>query len=97
LTAPAATRFKRGDANTDGRINVADGVHVLSYLFGTREHLGCHDAADSNDDGRLDIADGIAVFRYLFIENRLLLPPIRFCGYDPTPDGLDCDRFDPCR
>ena len=85
-----AALFRRGDANLDGIVNVADALAVCLYIFRDRP-LGCRDAADANDDGRLNIADPISLLGYLFAGR---MPPptpgpaLRW--YDPTPDDLDC-------
>ena len=49
--------FHRGDANDDGRADIADGVFVLDWLFTEGRPPTCADAADMNDDERSDVAD----------------------------------------
>ena len=46
--------FLRGDANTDGEIDISDAIKTLSALFQGGPGLVCLDAADSNDDGDLE-------------------------------------------
>jgi hypothetical protein len=83
--------FKRGDANQDSRIDIADPVSVLEYLFAGRPGGSCQDAADANDDGSLDIADPIAILMYLFATPGQGIPePISRPGQDPTSDTLVC-------
>ncbi|OQC21888.1 MAG: Peptidase family C25 [Planctomycetes bacterium ADurb.Bin069] len=87
----ANSRFVRGDTNNDGRLNIADAIHLLTYLFDTGEGITCDDAADVNDDGKIDIGDPIKMLAYLFAGDRL--PPGTTPGQiqeDPTPDQLDC-------
>lgn len=61
-----------GDANADRRIDVADAVCILGYLFGASDDPGklylflCPDSSDVNGDGRTDIADAIALLSRLF-------------------------------
>ncbi|MFN0056971.1 MAG: hypothetical protein ACKVX7_00810 [Planctomycetota bacterium] len=90
---PTAARgdwtFKRGDANLDGSLNVADAIHGLSYLFSAGP-LTCRDALDSNDSGALDIADAIYLLSYLFSAGPQPPPPFGSCGIDLTADALDC-------
>ncbi len=94
--------FIRGDANADGRLNVADAVCILGFLFGAPEDpcaslvAACRDAADTNDDGKLDIADPVAVLGFLFGGSGALPPPSGACGVDGTEDPLDCKAFEPC-
>ena len=91
--------FKRGDANDDGGLNIADAIAILSFLFGGSEPPGCRDAGDANDDGQLNIADAIALLGHLFGGGGDLPPPFASCGADPTPEApqeLTCDRFESC-
>ncbi|MBT7640912.1 MAG: hypothetical protein HN598_10565, partial [Planctomycetes bacterium] len=88
--------FRRGDANGDGAMDIADGIIILGYLFGTST-LDCFDAADANDDGNLNIADAIATLSALF--NGGPLPPTpgpNNCDLDPTDDFLGCGSYDGC-
>lgn len=81
--------FIRGDANTDGLIEISDVAFTLTHLFQGGE-AECRDALDANDDGRVDLADGIFGLSYLFGSGELPPAPFAWCGVDPTPDGLDC-------
>ncbi len=84
-------RFIRGDANGDRRLDIADVMSVLIYLFdGRRGPLRCQDAGDANDDGRLNIADPVRILARLFLDGAPLDPPYPACGPDPTLDRLEC-------
>jgi hypothetical protein len=88
--------FRRGDANSDGAMDIADAIHGLGYLFGTSA-IDCLDAADANDDGNLNIADAISTLSALF--NGGPLPPTPGpvnCDLDPTDDFLQCGGYDDC-
>ena len=87
--SPVDARFLRGDANRDGKRDVADAIKILGYLFSS-DPLKCLDAADANDDGRIDIADAIRLLGTLFGGAGPLPPPYTAPGPDPTPDLLDC-------
>lgn len=99
---PIAQVFKRGDANVDGGLNIADAVYILSNLFppaGGPPGLSCQDSADANDDGGLNIADAIALLGNLFPTGgpAPLPAPFGACGPDPTDaDPLDCASYPPC-
>ena len=99
---PAGTRFVRGDANADGKIDIADAICVLGYLFDLPSNpckakvRDCLDAADANDDGGIDIADAIKVLGHLFAQGGPLPDPFGECGPDPTEDELGCETFPPC-
>jgi hypothetical protein len=86
-TAP----FLRGDANADRRVDVADGIFILYYLFHQGDDPTCWDAADANDDGLVDSSDGVYIVNYQFLDRAPPRPPFPAPGLDPTPDALpDC-------
>jgi hypothetical protein len=89
----AAIEFRRGDANLDERVDLADAVFLLEYLFGAGPAPACEDAADCNDDGALDLADAVACLRSLFGERQVPLP---YPGeHRPGYDDRASDAF-PC-
>jgi hypothetical protein len=94
---PPEPQFRRGDANTDFGVNIADAVFILDHLFTQGPSPSCRDTADVNDDGMLNIADPISLLGYLFSQG--LPPPAPFgtCGIDPTSDPLDCASYDFCQ
>ena len=81
--------FRRGDANCDSAIDIADAVSILGYLFGGGS-AKCLDALDANDDGNVDIADAVYVLSFLFAGGAPMPPPFPDLGTDPTEDNLDC-------
>ncbi|MEM7260697.1 MAG: lectin-like protein [Planctomycetota bacterium] len=81
--------FRRGDANADGVIDLADPIHHLGQLF-VGLPAPCRSALDSNDDGAVNLADPIYTLLFLFNDGRDLPSPAGECGPDPTLDGLDC-------
>jgi len=66
---------KRGDANSDKRIDIADPIFLLNYIFAGARAPTCRPAANANGDSRLDISDAITVLGYLF-SNPTPLPPL---------------------
>ena len=91
LSAQDATRFVRGDVNTDGSVDISDGVSTLLFLFGGGEAPSCRDAADSNDTATIDVSDAIYLFNYLFKAGPPPPAPFTTCGV--TPDSmLPCDN-----
>lgn len=92
------TTFVRGDANSDGLVDISDAVFILASLFvpGSAEPT-CVDAADSNDDGTRDISDAVFSLAALFVSGAPALPPpFPSCGVDPTMDSIDCAEYMPC-
>ena len=96
--APAGERFVRGDSNSDGSVNLTDGVIPLLFLFSGGPPPVCADAADTNDTGGIEITDAIIIFSWLFAGGAPPAPPapespgysFAECGIDPTEDGIGC-------
>ena len=85
----AEGRFRRGDTNLGGTVELADAVTVLLYLFAAGDELPCEDAADADDDGSLTLSDPVGIFAYLFSSGAAPAPPGPLeCGEDPTLDDL---------
>jgi len=101
--APGEPTFVRGDTNSDGSINLTDGVVPLLYLFSGGAAPVCLDAADTNDTGSVEITDAIIVFSWLFSGGAAPASPSPLspgysseeCAADPTDDGIGCDRPSP--
>jgi hypothetical protein len=96
LTIRRGTLFVRGNTNADDRLNIADAILALGYIFSGGESPPCLDAADANDDGRINVADAITILGHLFGETGPLPDPFTGCGTDPSEDDLTCDSFAPC-
>jgi hypothetical protein len=60
--------FQRGDANSDGSIDIADVVFLLDYLFLGGPPPVPLIAGDANCDGVIDIADVVYLLNYLFLD-----------------------------
>ena len=87
-------RFLRGDANSDGVVDVSDPLATLVDLFGVATEPPCQDATDANDDGAVNVTDAVFVLGYLFAKGAPLPPPGPLaCGLDPTADDLTCLEY----
>ena len=102
LAPPGSTDvFARGDANSDGTINLTDGIQILNFLFGGTGAPACVDAADIDDDGTVILTDAIRLINWLFRGDAAPSPPTPStgsylkvdCGPDPTQDTLNCESF----
>lgn len=82
--------FRRGDTNSDGGVDLSDGVATLGFLFLGAGDPKCLDAADANDSGAVDLGDAIYTFNYLFLGGSDIPPPFESCGSDPTNDSVGC-------
>jgi hypothetical protein len=94
-------RFRRGDVNGSGAMDLSDGVAVFSYLFLGAAEPACLESADSNNSGAIDISDGIAILDFLFLGGTP--PPApghQSCGTDPdepdSPGDLGCGAYESC-
>jgi hypothetical protein len=100
LTEPAEEVFVRGDSNSDGEVDITDGIQLLNFLFLGGVAPECLDAADVDDDGGASptITDAIALFNWLFLGGSPPEDPVPLsaeygpdsCGPDPTPDAMGC-------
>jgi hypothetical protein len=98
-------RFYRGDVVDDGKMDLADPVAVLDYLFIGGDRPGCLEAADFDNDGVVDISDGILSLDYLFLGGsppKVPGPPSALpCGTDPEGGSssrqLGCESYAVCR
>ncbi len=89
--------FKRGDANKDGGMNIADAVYILQNLFAQGPAIACRDAADANDDESVNIADAVYILQNLFAQGPAIPPPgPDVCGPDPVGTELGCETYDVC-
>jgi hypothetical protein len=89
--------FRRGDANRDGGVNIADAVYTLQNLFAQGPAILCQDAADANDDEAVNIADAVYVLQSLFAQGPAMPPPgSAACGADTTPHPAGGSDLPPC-
>ena len=86
-------RFVRGDANSDGFVDVSDPIFLLNaHQVAGAPPPECLDAADPNDDASLDISDPIYLLNFLFQGTAPPLYPFPECDFDPTDDCISCRK-----
>jgi hypothetical protein len=90
---PEDLPFIRGDANSDGAVDISDPISVLSFLYLGGPPPACRDAADGDDSGVLDLSDPVYVLSKLFLGGPPPPAPFPDAGGDPTADSLDCSPF----
>src|SRR5690606_41724265 len=83
--------FVRGEANSDGNIDLSDAVSILGYLFLGLGAPPCLDAADGNDSGTVDLSDPVYLRGHLFSGGDAPPPPFPEPGHDPTADEILCE------
>lgn len=88
--------FRRGDADGNGSLNIADAIRMLDAQFVPGQPwLDCESAGDANDDEFFNIADAVYLLTYLFSSGTAPPAPHPGCGLDPTPGSLTC-QVTPC-
>ena len=94
--------FIRGDTNEDDKVDIADVITTIEYLYGGKtENLDedCLGRADVNDDVKVDLADIVCSISYIFGSGQPPAPPFPEEDYDVRADskgemvGLGCWRF----
>jgi len=91
---PPSGKFVRGNANDDGKVNIADPIWIINELVRKGPKTKCQDAADANDDGQMDLSDAMYLIQWRFLAGPAPSAPFggipAGCGTDPTADSLDC-------
>jgi hypothetical protein len=59
VTGTALPIFRRGNANGDLSVNIADAIWILQEVFRSGPESTCQDAADANNDSPADFSDAI--------------------------------------
>jgi hypothetical protein len=98
-----------GSINGDAKVDIADGVFLLNYLFRSGSEPPCLVAADFNGDGAVDASDAVAAIFYVLqpTEEDLDQLPGDY-GIPPwpgpalgagcvqvVPNGLSCENSNP--
>ncbi len=96
LLQASCPAFIRADSDGDGRIEITDAIHVLTFEFLGGEKPACVDAADATGDGAIDLADGVAILSYLFLGAAAPPAPFPACGPPPAGSQLGCERDGAC-
>lgn len=55
------SQYKKGDANNDGDVDIADAVCIINHVVGLPTPSFVEKAADANGDGDVDIADAVRI------------------------------------
>ncbi|MBI4585407.1 MAG: hypothetical protein HY717_15445, partial [Planctomycetes bacterium] len=88
--APPPPRFRRGDLDDSGAVDISDPINELHSLFLGDFEITCLDAADFDDSGQVDISDAINSLLWQFASGSIAPDPGPFnCGPDLTPDRDD--------
>jgi hypothetical protein len=89
-------QFRRGDANTDGTVDLSDAVFVLIWLFSGSHTPQCLDSADTNFDEKHDLTDAVYVLGFLFQGGpEPPKPGSASCGFPEQP-VFGCEAYPSC-
>jgi hypothetical protein len=93
----AGPRFLRAECNGDGKVDIADAVCALEWLFLGRDDPGCRAALDTNGDAATDLSDPVWLLGFLFLGSGPPVAPFPTCGKGTlASDGdLGCDVSTP--
>ena len=93
FSIPPAVEFIRGDADSDGTLNLTDAVYALSFLFLGGTIPICEDAADVDDLGSIELTDAVYLLNQMFLGGAAPPAPYPLAREDPTEDALGCREF----
>ena len=88
--------FIRGDSTGDGKLNLADVVMDLSYLYADGARPGCLASANANGSEGVDISDAIFLLWFLFEVGPAPAQPFPACGLDPSAASPGCSSYPGC-
>ncbi len=77
--------FVRGRVNDDARVDLADAITLLSFLFSGGSAPEPREAGDVNDDGSIDLSDAVYLLDFLFRGRAAPPAPFPEPGPEPTP------------
>jgi hypothetical protein len=88
-------QFIRGDANNDGKVNIADVVWIVYTVVpgvAPGYSIACPDSGDANDDEALNISDAAFLIQYQFQGGSAPVAPLLECGSDDDANEVTCPK-----
>lgn len=92
-------RFRRGDANDDGVVDLSDCSYISNWFCCGGPAPPCLEAADANDNGQNEPSDAVYICMFLYSGGPPPLDPGPYtCGPDPvnSPENLGCASYTTC-
>lgn len=89
---PKKSPFSRGDANDDGKNDIADAVTIVYAVVPALggAPIACKDAGDADDSGEVNLADAVRVIDYQFRAGAALPAPFGACGTTDDSSETTC-------
>jgi hypothetical protein len=88
--------FRRGDANSDARVDIGDAIFGFNFLFRGGPTPVCERSLDASGDDLLNIADALYLVHYVFGGGPPPLEPFANCGVLAFAAALSCSSHPPC-
>ncbi|NCG12296.1 MAG: hypothetical protein GWP38_03005, partial [Planctomycetia bacterium] len=85
--------FVRGNCNGDNKVNIADGIWILNYLFNQGPASNCVASCDANEDAKYDAGDAIFIISYRLLDGPMPSAPFPDCG---AVSGANCNETNYC-
>ncbi|MBI4586957.1 MAG: VCBS repeat-containing protein [Planctomycetes bacterium] len=89
---PPQEVFIRGDVNMSHKVDLADYISLVTYIYKDGTPPACLDTADIDDNGRLEFVDLVVLLDYIFRGKIAPKPPFPLPGPDPTDDQVTCEQ-----
>ena len=97
LAEPPPARFRRGDCNDDGTVDISDAVCILEWLFLGSDTPGCIAVTNVDGNGQVDITDPIYLLTHLFLGGPAPVEPFPECGPgSPADEEIGCETPPAC-
>lgn len=96
IISPNQDLFTRGDANSDGFLDLGDSVTTLLFLFASGTTPPCLQAADADGDDEIGINDPVSFLNYLYRGGAAPPAPFPGCGLVDESATLTCENSTPC-
>jgi hypothetical protein len=81
----------RGDANDDNRINVADAVFLVSFVFKGEDAPLTLKSGDANSDGKINVGDAVYIVNFIFRNGP---PPAAYKSAVGHPVVVSCNLIE---
>ncbi len=92
----AGPNFRRGDANADGKVDIADPIWIIYEIIGSGQTAPCKKAQDADDNGSVNFSDALYLVMYLFKSGPAPKAPFPTCGQDTSTDSITCVSYTGC-
>ena len=81
-------KFRRGDCNDDGNVDISDASCALNWLFLGGATPGCVAVTNTNGEAGTDISDTTYLLNHLFLGGPAPVEPFPECG----PETLEANE-----